>query len=288
MLGKTQNIAHAGTPEAVDRLRRVTDRRHRMALTEQPLKQHPLPDPGVLILIEEHNPVGGAFGSGDHRLSGELRRERDLVAVVQQQRVALRLLESVDEREQLQPDLRLIQSLPRFSSSFRISGHHGLHLPGGHPDLRCAGEMRGHLIGKLTYAFGDAGRQQIDLERAVPAANHRHGQLPAQALGRQPGLRLDADAQPMVSEQARTVAVVGQNNGLAVELRQRERRPARRRCQLAQSLKPCAHSRRQRRGRFGGEGQTKHFLRPDLPAGDEMHDPGGHHLGLSRACAGED
>ena len=75
VLTEAQDVGDRGAAPAVDRLVGISHRHHRVTVGEQPAQHERLSDRGVLIFVEEHDPIAGALGPAhDVVFLGQSRR----------------------------------------------------------------------------------------------------------------------------------------------------------------------------------------------------------------------
>ena len=161
-VGEAHQGAGAGPAPPVDRLVRVTDGGHAVAIAEQRVQHDQLGVAGVLVLVEQHRLGPAAFGR--YELGHGARqagRERDLVAEVKAVPLALELLVGRDDRQHLAlgPQLtdQFTHRCPQPAGlAAAIGQRHQLIDPQGKPlvDLVDLDQVLGALTGQVEHRRG--------------------------------------------------------------------------------------------------------------------------------------
>ena len=239
---------------------------------------------GVLVLIEQYHLVPGPLGGAHLGVAhGDLRREPDLVPVVEHLAGPLGRGVAVDERQQLLPGPLGFNYLahPGEAPAWpprRLGVQPLPHAPHviGRP------QVLGEVAREVEHRRGHGLRRPLHLvHRPVVGGHDRHGELPGKRGRDQPHRRLKPLTERVVADQAARVGVVGADHRLA--------RP---RARLVVGRAPCEAGAAQRveaqadpfrelgRG-LPGERQAKYPVGADHAVGDQPHEPRGHRLALA-------
>jgi hypothetical protein len=247
---------------------------------------------GVLVLIEQHHVVAGPLGRAHLRvLAGDPRRQRDLIAVIEDLAGRLGRRVPLDQREQLlaRPlGFHYLPNGPGYPPRQRpeLRGEPAAHRG----DVAGLAQVLGQVAGQLEHGRGHRLRGPDDLVHGPVVGGHdRRRQLPGQRGRDQPHGRLEPLAQGVVADQAPGVGVVGADHRVAGErilvlggarvLGVGEAR-------AAEPFQPGAHPVGELGGRLAGEGEPEHPVRAHHPVGHQPDQPRRHRLALARARAG--
>ena len=287
-------VAGTRAPPAVDGLARVADRGDTAAAAEQGREQNPLGLTGVLVFVEEHRTPSGLLDR--HHLvavARQLRRQCDLVAVVDDAALAFQRGVGLDHRQQL-----AARPLHLREGQRRRPGHHLLCRvdPRAHPSqvLGQVGrrvQVLGQVAGQSEDVLHDGGRHLVDgVERSVVGLDDPPRELPGHGLADDLGGRLEAEPQRVLVDQSRGIGVVGGHPGLAGAQGHRDV-VAQERVALVGDDDPAqhaAHPQPQLAGGFAGEREAEHAVWWHQPVGHQPQHAQGHRLGLARPCPGDD
>ncbi len=287
VLGKVVEVGDGGAPPAVDRLAGVTDGGHRVAGTvpEQARKKDALSDRGVLVLVQEDHAELVAQDTAHFGDVGELRRQGDLVAEVEQ--IALPLGGAVADHE--------VGEFPTCRGRLRDLAQIGVGELGPLEAEQQLGVVRAQglgpdeVLGKLgvegeqvAHQVGEGpGEGRV---RARGFAQHARGELVAGGVGEQAGGRFEADAQAVVGEQAAREGVVRRDHRLAgwvVRVDDVGVGDSGLDERLADALGEFT-------GGLVGEGQAEDLFGGDLAGADQPHHARRHHRRLARSGSGHD
>ncbi len=165
---------------------------------------------GVLVLVEQHHPVALPQVRADLReRRGKPGGRGHLHAEVHDLRGAHALLQRVDQRHQLgalglggqQPQ----QPLARAAVALVGTGGQGVHQPFqlqvGIAELAGVDQVLGELAPQPQHHRGDRGRRLVGTQLPGIPVDHVEGQLPQLGLAEQPGVGLDGQQQPVVTQQ---------------------------------------------------------------------------------------
>ena len=247
---------------------------------------------GVLVLIQQHHVVTGPLGRGHLRVpAGDPRRQRDLIAVVEDLAGRLGADVPLDQREQL---LTRPLGFDNFPNGPGYSPRQRPEL-GGEPaahrgDVAGLAQVLGQVAGQLEHGRGHRLRGPDDLVHGPVVGGHdRRRQLPGQGGRDQPHGRLEPLAQGVVTDQAPGVGVIGADHRIAGERVLRvvgAGRPGFGQACPAQPFQPGAHPVGELGGRLPGEGEPEYPVRAHHPVGHQPDQPGRHRLALARPRAG--
>ncbi len=262
---------------------------------------------GVLVFVKQHHVVTGPLGRAHLRVrAGDARRQRDLIAVIEDLAGRLGRHVPLDQREQMlaRPlGLHYLPNGPGYSPRQRLELRGEPAADSG--DLAGLPQVLGQVAGQLEHGRGHRLRGPDDLVHGPVVGGHDlRRQLPGQRGRDQPHGRLEPLAQGVVADQPPGVGVIGPDHRVPAErvlgigraclrgvpglwvpglwvpgLWVREAR-------AAQPLQAGAHPVGELGGRLPGEGEPEHPVRADHPVGDQPDQPGRHRLALARARAG--
>ena len=217
------DVADAGAPPAVDRLTRVADRGDRMTwplADEQRREQQALGHRRVLVLIEKHHAIARAFGGADGRvLADEPGRPGELVGEIEDAPRALVGAQVVDDETELgslaERSDGLLDLERRLGLQLQLREEGGVERPqvGG----------RDQVLRELTLEAHDvtdeSAHRRVELpERTWRLAQHAFGELESRGVGEEVGLRFDADAQTVLTQQPAGVGVIGRDTRLTLRI----------------------------------------------------------------------
>lgn len=240
---------------------------------------------GVLVLVEEDHAELVAQDAAHFGDPGERRGEGDLVAEVEE--VTLALGGPVAGHQ-----------LGEFAAGGGRLGDLAQVRVGEFGALQRAqqfGVVRAQFLGadEVFGEFGVEGQQVADEvregagERRVGAggfAEYARGELEAGGVGEEAGGGFEADAQPVVGQEAAGEGVVGGDDrfaGRVVGVDDVRVGDARLDERLADALGEFT-------GGLVGEGEPEHLFGGDLAGADQPHHACRHHRGLARPCSGHD
>ena len=290
-VGKGQDVARRRSAPAVDGLKRVADRGHRVAEAfarrtpgEQPAQHRRLRGRGVLVLIEQHHPEGGAQCRRDLRdLGGQPGGDRHLVGELHQPEPGLQGLVVQHQAGQLQTflghddgPLHVGVRPPPVVQRRGFQGHQ--QVPGVLVELGRVDQVLLQVAVQLEHPLGHGGRSQPgdELERPRRRLHHPRGQPVAGGAGDHGRVHLEAQPDAVLGDQPAGEGVVGHDQLLARLVDPRTGDHPGPEQGLADPLG-------QLRRRLPGEGQTEHLLGSDGSGADQPDHPGRHHRGLARA-----
>lgn len=217
-------VGHGGAAPAVDGLAGVADRGDRVpgrdavgAAAEEGGEQEALGHGGVLVLVEQDDPVLLAQDRADFRAGqGQLCGERDLVAEVEEVAAPLRLAVAPGQREQLAAGLRGLGDLAQFGvaelGALQRVEQFGVVLR----ELFRPYEMLGQL-GVQRQQIADQGGKRPGQSRvgAGCLAQYAGGELKAGGVREQAGGGFEPYPQPVLGEEPPGEGVVRGDAGLA-------------------------------------------------------------------------
>ena len=258
-----------------------------MPRLEQRRQQRLLRRTRVLVLIQEYDGEARPLGPGHPRRDlREPRSEGHDVAEVEQVPLPLQLGVAIDQGQQLLAGALAGEHLNGGLGERALAGHgRGQLRPLQQPRALVAhrlrpGEVLGQVAGQLQHRLDDRRLRPVDVaHRPVVRRDGSRGELPARRRRDQPGGRLAAEQQGVVSDEAGGVGVVGRDRRLGVHLTGSRGR--------TEGPQPRPDAGRQLARSLGGERQAKHSLGPHVAAADEPDDPGHHRRGLAAAGPGD-
>ncbi|MEY9486404.1 hypothetical protein RKD26_002198 [Streptomyces calvus] len=287
VFGEVVEVGDGGAAPAVDGLAGVADSGHRVAgaVPEQPGEEDALGDRGVLVLVEEDHAELVAQDPAHLGHRGEPGGQGDLVAEVEQVAFAFGGPVAQDETGEFAPRGGGLGDLAQI-------GVGELGVLQGAQQLGVVGaQVLGayEVLGELSVE-GEEVADQVGEgagERRVGAgglAQDARGELVAGGVGEQPGGRFQADAQPVVGQQAAREGVVRRDDRLA------------RGVVRVDGVRVGDTGLDERRadafGEFArglvGEGEAEHLFGRDLSGADQPDHARRHHRGLARPGSGHD
>ena len=222
--GHGEQLAGGGPAEAVDGLVGVTYGGDGVTVAVETSEEHHLGVGGVLELVQQHHLESGAFSGPDGGDPlGDVRGVADEIAVVHDAGLGLGLLERGDEIGHGGPGAqRGDQGVDLLAGALHLL----LHVWQGQPvlhdpiqvctDLFGGDEVLGAVAGQ-AHDPGDQGGEGAGEEGqiALVGAGQARGELVGLGLAHQLGVRFDADAHAVVTDQGVGIGVVGGDAGSA-------------------------------------------------------------------------
>ncbi len=241
---------------------------------------------GVLILIEQHDPVLVPQRHPDPRVPKCQRRsDLHLVGEIDHAALAFRVREGLHQRQNPLPVLQPLDVVGQstvqrtaLSRARRCGAQRGEQVVQDRGQRLGAGQVIGKCTGDRQEPFGDLIRAEVGVQVAVPTTDNPSRQLPGTGRGEYSGCRFHPGQRAEIGDEPAAEGVVGRDlrfAGQAAAGGELHQIGADEHSQSAPD--PLA----QRRGGLAGEGQTEHLLGPDLAGRHQVNNPSGHRLGLS-------
>lgn len=287
VFGEVVQVGDGGAAPAVDRLAGVAHGGHGMAgaAAEQAREEDALGHGGVLVLVQQHDPVVVAQDAAHLGESGELRGQGDLVAEVEQVLPAFGGPVADHQVGQFAAGGGGLEDLAQV----------GVAEPDAVQGVQETGVPGAQVFGahEVLGQFAVEGKEVADQvgegpgERRVGAgglAQDPRGELVAGGVGEQAGGRLKAETQAVVGQEAAREGVVRRDRGLA----RRVVRVDHVRVGHARSDQGRTDAFGELAGRLVGEGEPEDLLRGDLAGADQPHHACRHHRRLAGPGSGHD